>query len=53
MGGLVYNVLGQEDVVDDTLAVVLLGGGLVDTPVAIDDKLCDSVSRGLHGELPA
>lgn len=53
VGGLVYNVLGQENVVDDALAIVLLGGGLVDTPVAIDDKLCASVSRGLHGELSA
>jgi hypothetical protein len=53
VGGLVYNVLGQEDVVGDALAIVLLGRALVDTPVSIDNKLCASVSRGLHGELAA
>jgi hypothetical protein len=43
--GLVDNVFGQQDVVDDAIAVVFLGGGLIDAPVAIDDKLRFFVSR--------
>jgi hypothetical protein len=42
---LIYNVLGQEDVVNNPIAVVLLGRALVDTPVAIDDELRMYVSK--------
>ena len=45
MRWLVYDVLGKEDVVDNALAIVLLGCALVDTPVAIDDKLRAFVSK--------
>lgn len=53
MRGLVYNVLGQEDVVDNAVAIVLLGRALVDAPVAIDDKLRASVSKSAESALPA
>lgn len=45
MSRLVYDVLGEENVVDNAMAVILLGRALVDTPVAIDDKLRAIVSQ--------
>ena len=40
MDRLVAEVLGQENVINDAVAVVFFARALVDTPVAIDDKLC-------------
>lgn len=53
MRWLLYNVLGQEDIVDNAVAVVLLGSALVDTPVAVDDKLRTCVSGRADAELAA
>jgi hypothetical protein len=50
VGGCVYDVRGQENVVNNAVAIVLLGRALVDTPVAIDDKLRAYVSRRAEAE---
>lgn len=44
-GLVVYDVLWYEDVVNNAITIVLLRGALVDTPVAIDDKLRAFVSK--------
>lgn len=49
---LIYDVLGQEDVVDNAIAIVLFGRALVDTPVAINDELRLYVSKRSDWWLP-
>lgn len=44
-GLIIYDVPRRENVVNNAIAIVLLGCALVDTPVAIDNKLRAFVSK--------